>query len=181
MKLIFIYLFMCHFCNTSIANITGYSGQVKSLLVFFVNASVPAAPAPLINSPCKLKKISESANSYHNNFMFISAFSWYGDLWGSMGLHGEIFRLSTLTGLSVSIHTLAPQLRGLSGEYMTLLGPSISTVCPYVLLFDVLHVITGFLSPVLLFLFITCILMCIRFFISEKVLQCSLRSVATIH
>ena len=109
-------------------------------------------------------------NSYHNNFMFLLTFFVYGDLWGKMGLHGEIFRLSTLTGLSVSIHTLAPQLNGLSGEYMTLLGPSISTVCPYVLLFDVLHVITGFLSPVLLFLFITCILMCIRFFISKEVL-----------
>ena len=60
--------------------------------------------------------------------MFLLTFFVYGDLWGKMGLHGEIFRLSTLTGLAVSIHTLAPQLNGLSGEYMTLLGPYISTV-----------------------------------------------------
>ena len=118
-----------------------------------------------------LKLSRYAVNSYPHNSMFISTFFLYGDSWGTMGLHGEIFRLSTLTGLSVSIHTLAPQLRGLSGEYMTLLGPSISTVCPYVLLFDVLHVITGFLSPVLLFLFITCILMCMRFFIPKNPLM----------
>ena len=39
----------------------------------------------------------------------------------------EIILSSTITGASVSIHTRAPQLKGLSGEYMTLEGPSMDT------------------------------------------------------
>ena len=39
----------------------------------------------------------------------------------------EIILSSTITEASVSIHTLAPQLKGLSGEYMTVEGPSMDT------------------------------------------------------
>ena len=49
--------------------------------MFFVGASVPVRLASLINFPCKLKKTSESANSYHNNSMFLLAFL-------HMGIHG---------------------------------------------------------------------------------------------
>ena len=39
----------------------------------------------------------------------------------------EIILSSTITEASVSIHTRAPQLKGLSGEYMTVEGPSMDT------------------------------------------------------
>jgi hypothetical protein len=67
-----------------------------------------------------------------------------------------VMPLSKTIFSSVSIQTLAPQGKGLIGEYTNLDLPNISTSLAYVLDLEVLTVITGSLVPFFLFDLMTC-------------------------